>query len=151
MSKKTKTNQSTTASYGWQTPPTSPDVQALQTEIDSGEQADPGIQFRAARQKQSLHNSLHNPFGANVSPETLEAMKYAREADIDTQTGQASREDFFRRKQARFGKLYAKAGLTQPRLTQTGGTMQGTVSQPMWPDLLMAGINAGTQAAMAAA
>jgi hypothetical protein len=146
MSKKTKTNQQTTASYGWQTPPTTPDVTALQTEIDQGEQADPSIQYRAGMQKKALANSLSNPFGSNVSPETLEAIKYARGSDIDQQTGQAMREDSFRRKQSRFQKLYAKAGLTGPRLTQTGGTMQGSVSQPIWSDLLLGGITAAAGA-----
>src|SRR5262249_25879972 len=142
MSKKTKTQQSSTMNYGWQTPPETADVQAARTAA-TDVSADPSIQFRAGMQKQALNNSLSNPFWANVAPETLDAIRYARNADIDQQTGEAMREDAFRRRQTRFGNLYAVAGLSQPRLVQTGGSMTGTVSQPIWPGLLQSGIQAG--------
>jgi hypothetical protein len=147
MSKKTKTNQNTTMTYGFQTAPETPDVQAARTAATDNT-PDPSIQFHAAQQKQQLNNSLSNPFGGNVSPETLDAIRYARQADIDTQAGQATQEDAFRRRQTRFGNLYAMAGLTQPRLVQTGGSMTGTVSQPIWPGLLQSGISAGIGAAI---
>lgn len=146
MSKKTKSNQKTSMSYGYMTPTDTPDIIAARQAAAAEEGQDPGIQYRAARQKQALSKTLSNPFGANVSPETLEAMRYARESDIDQQAGQAAREDYFRRKQARFQRLYGMAGLTAPRLVQTGGTSQGTVSQPIWDSLLMGGIGAAAQA-----
>lgn len=135
-------------SYGFMTPPETADTQAAREAAAAASRPDPSIPWQFARQKQNLTRSMNNPFGANISPETFEAMRYARESDIDQAHGQALREDAFRRGNARFQNLYAIAGLSQPRMVQTGGTTTGTVSQPLWPGLLMGGINAGIGAAM---
>lgn len=150
ISKKTKTNQNTTSTYGWQSPPDTAETTALQNDINQGESADPSIQYDYANRKKNLNQSLASPFGANYSPETSEAMKYARGSEIDTEHGQALQEDSFRRKQSRFNKLYALAGIKAPRMVQTGGTMQGSVTTPIWQDMLMSGISTGIGAAAGA-
>lgn len=133
--------------YGSVTPAETDDIRAARAEAQTDPGANPAIQFSAARRKRSIRNSLANPFGANVSPETLEAMRYAREAEVDQDAGQAMKEDYFNRKQARFQKLYAMAGLTQPRIVQTGGTSTGTVSQPFnWGGLISGGLSAAAGA-----
>ena len=147
MSSKTKSTSNSTMQYGQTAPTESPDIAAARTEANTDPGPDPSIQYGFARQKQAAARDLSNPFGPNYSPETAAAMKYSRENDIDTAHGQALQVDAFNRKQAKFQKLYALAGLTAPKTVQTSGSTTGTVSQPLWPGLLSSGISAGLSAA----
>lgn len=129
--------------YGQTAPITSPGWTQYQQEIDSAtKQADPTIRYHFARRNQDADNSLANPFGANVAPETLEAMRHARKSQIGTEHGQALAEDAFRRKQLRLGHYGQYASGTSPRIVQTGGTTTGTVSQgPNWGGMISGGIS----------
>lgn len=143
MSSKSKTTQNSTMTYGHVSTPDTPDVIAARNAAQESAKADPTIPFRFARAKQNLDNGLNSKFGADYAPETREAMKYSRGNELDQEHGLALQQDAYRRQQQKFGNLYQMAGLTQPRVVQTGGSSQGTVSQPMWPGLISGGLSAG--------
>lgn len=130
-------------SYNYMTPADTPDVTAARAAANENSQSDPSIQYRAANQIQASNNSLNNPFGANVAPETLEAMKYARNNQIGQQEGQEMQTDAYNRKQAKFQNLYALAGLTSPKLVQTGGSATGSQTTPFnWGGFAAGGLSA---------
>lgn len=141
---KSKSKSKTTNTYGWQTPPQTQAMsqygQAINTSFDT---PDPsiGYQFGAARQR--VDDRFDNPFGQDYSPEVRDAMTYGGHQQLDQAQGQATREDSFRRKEGKLGHQAAYAGMTAPQLVQTGGTFQGSQSQPWGPALIGA---AGTAA-----
>lgn len=144
MSSKSKTESKSTMTYGQTAPIDSPDISTYrqQVEEDTG-RADPTIGYAAANEKKELENNLGNQFGADFAPETREAMYAARLADINTRHGQALRQDAYNRRQTRLSHYGNLAALTSPRTVQTGGSTTGTVTQPIWPGLIMGGLSAG--------
>jgi hypothetical protein len=143
LSSKKKTNTTSTTGYSYLAPPPNPYEGQLQAELAQGEQADPRIQYSAADAKNRLRNRLNNPFGADYSPETSEAIKYAEEGNIDTQAGQARAEDRYRQNQTRWGKIMNLAALRQGQFAQTSGTQNTVQSTPFnWGGLLLGGASA---------
>lgn len=149
---KTKTNQTSTNTYGWQTAPTTQAQQSFDTYVkDAFETPDPSIGYQFGKMRENIKNRVDNPFGHNYSPEVQEALQYSGENELDQQQGQALREDASTRKQLKLGGLGASAAAHAPVLTQTGGTMQGTQTQSQpWGNYLMGGISAGAQLGSAA-
>jgi hypothetical protein len=145
MSSKSKTKTNTTMTYGSVTPQDTPDIIAARQAAAQDSGADPTIKYRFARQRDRVNNDF-SPFGANIAPETAEAMRYSRLGDLDNQFGAELAADSFRRRQQKFQNLYSMAGLTAPRIVQTGGSSTGTVSQPMWPGLIAGGLSAAAGA-----
>jgi hypothetical protein len=150
--KKVKTTQQTANTYGFQTPPSTPDTSAYRDQINKAyDSPDPSIGYSFAGARQRIGDRYgNNPFGADYSPEVRDAAQYAGVSDLDQAQGQALREDSFNRKNAKVGALGGLAGLTAPQLVQTGGTMTGTQTQSggMLGQILGAGAGIGSAALM---
>lgn len=133
---KSKTKSQSTNTYGYQTPPHWAGAEEFHNQIGQLDKGDPSIPFAFAHQREELKNRFDNPFGFNYSPEVQDAIKYSQGQNIDQAEGQAHREDYYNRQQAKLGALGAYAGMTAPTLVQTGGTFQGTQTQPIGPALI---------------
>jgi len=141
---KRKTKSTNTITHGFIDTPRTPMDNQIDAELAAGEQADPSIQYDFARRKNSLRNRISNPFGANLAPETAEAIQYAEGNNLDQQHGQALAEDSFRRKNARFGKLMAVNQMRAPKFVTTGGTnINQENNADFWNGLISQGITKG--------
>lgn len=129
--------------YGWQNMPTTPDIDAYRQSVTQDAGADPAIQYHYARRRGDIDRSYNNPFGAEYSPEMRDAITRGQKSELDQEHGAALSADAFRRRQLKQQQLYQLAGLTSPRMVQTGGSTTGTVSQPLWPGIIAGGIQAG--------
>lgn len=121
--KKTETSQST---YGFMNPPETADVQAVR---DFKPQADPGISYSFARAKNNLRSSFDNPLGAYTPAAVRDAMQFQGEQDLAQQEAQVLRESDRDNNEREFQKRLSVAGMTAPRLVQTGATGTATESQ----------------------
>lgn len=131
---KSKTKQTNTNTYGWQTPPQSQSQAAYDQHVKTAyDTPDPTIPFTFGNMKENVNNRLDNPFGYNYSPEVSEAIKYNENNRIDQMHGQALREDRFNRTQAKTAALAGSAAGNAPVLTQTGGTMTGSQTSAWGP------------------
>lgn len=147
---KTKSQSTTTNTYGWQAPP----VTEAQTNYDNWantafDTPDPSIPYTFGNMRQNLNNRFDNPFGFNYSPEVAEANKYSQNNQIDQAQGQAHREDSFNRKNAKGAALAGSAAGHAPVLTQTGGSSTGSQSTNAM-GIIGAGIGAAGQIGAAA-
>lgn len=133
---KSKHENTVTNTYGWQTPPSTPQSQALDAQIAKYDTPDPTIPYVFNNRRNQLNNRFDNPFGFNYSPEVQEAQKYARGQELDQAQGQAHREDNFNRMNAKTAALAGSAALHAPVLTQTGGHEQGFQTTPWGPALI---------------
>jgi hypothetical protein len=140
MSSKKKSTQTNT--YGWQTPPSTPATQQLQSMVQQG--PDPSIRYAMATGRENLENSYQNPLGAATSPAVRDAANRVAGQRYGMLENQAIQESNFNNNQANFGRQSVVAGLQQPQLVQTGG--QTVQSQPLLPSLLSAGASLGGSA-----
>jgi tRNA A37 N6-isopentenylltransferase MiaA len=142
---KSKSKSKTTNTYAYQAPPQTQQMQQYGQSInDAYDTPDPSIGYQFASARGRIDDRFDNPFGQDYSPEVQDAMKYSGHQQLDQAQGQAYREDAFRRKEGKLGHQAAYAGMTAPQLVQTGGTFQGSQSQPWGPALIgAAGTTAG--------
>lgn len=115
--KNKKTTQ--TSTYGYQTPPSTPDIEAARSFTP---QANPAIGYAFARAKNALRNTFTNPLGADTPAAVKDAMLYQGEQDLAQQEAQALREEGDDLNRQEYAKRIALAELTRPNLVQTGGT-----------------------------
>lgn len=157
MSKKTTTQQTqqqqqssaynNTNTYNWMTAPENADVQALR---DFKFTADPRIGYTYGNARNQAANSFNNPIGGNYSPQMRDQILRSTLSDLSQREGQAYSEANQGLQAAQFGQKGLVAGMTAPRLVQTGSSGTGTgtssgsgtsvQSTPIWGDLLMAGV-----------
>lgn len=122
----TRTQRNT---YGWQTPTDTPDIQTLRAQISRmGSQIDPMIQYEAQNARQMLENRFNNPYGANHSPETRDAIRYNQNQNINQRAGVAMRDSRRRAQLAQIGAQGGLAQMTGRRLVQTGGSGTSTMT-----------------------
>lgn len=114
-----KQSYNNTNTYGWQTPPDTADTQALR---DFKFEEDPHIPYIFGRQRQQAHDSYKNPFGGFTTPQIRDQNLRAIDSDSAQNEAQAHVEDKASKQGMEFGKLATVAGMTGPRLTQTGGS-----------------------------
>lgn len=111
--------------FGWQQTPDSQDISALR---GYREQLDPSIAHGYARRQTNLRNSYQNPLGQYTTPAMRDAALRSQEGDLEQEYGQAQRVGHNDMQQRTGQRLSGLAGLTAPRLTQTGETSSGTSS-----------------------
>lgn len=121
-----KSTGSTTSSYGWQTPPTTP---ALEKLAGTQFQVDPTIGARAGEAQRTLQNSFNNPVGGFTTPAMRDAMMRSGSRELMQRSGEETRAGQYDVNKLNYGRDLAVAGMSAPTLTQTGGTSQGTVTQ----------------------
>lgn len=132
-SKKQTTQQTQNQSYSgtnqfdWMTPPDTADVQALRGFKFS---ADPRVPYSFARTRQNIGATYDSPTSAYSHPAVRDAALRASYEDLGQQEAQALREEDYSRQGLNYAQLADVAGMTQPRMVQTGqsGTSSGTSS-----------------------
>ncbi len=105
--------------------PDTPDIEAARAYKP---QVDPGISYSFGRAKNALRSGFNNPLGAYTPAAVRDAMVFQGEQDLAQQEAQALRESDRDVNEQEWQKRYALAGLTAPRLVQTGGSSTGTES-----------------------
>lgn len=135
----------TTRNYGWQTPPTSP---ALAKLAGAKFEVDPGLHAQYGQLRSQLKSGFNNPLGANYSPEVRDAIIRSGSERLGQQESEAYRGGQFDVNRLNYGRDVAVAGMSQPVLTDTGGTTSGqssgtvTQSQAWGPAVLSAAAGA---------
>lgn len=143
-------NQAYTGSstYNWMTPPDTADIAAMR-DFQFG--ADPRVPHTYARARSDLKESFNNPLGANMTSSLRDAILRSGYENLAQQEGQALREENYARQGLEYAKRADVAGMTQPRIVQTGssGTSSGsssgnvTQSQGVLPSLIGGGSSVG--------
>jgi hypothetical protein len=134
---KSKSTQTSTNSFAYQTPPTTPQQQAFDTYAQTAfERPDPSIGYTYGNMRENVANRFANPYGANYSPEVADSIRYNQLNTINQAQGQAYREDAHSRRAAKAGVLATSAGLHAPQLTQTGGHQVGTQVGAIGPAII---------------
>lgn len=142
MKKKTKSTD--TATFDFKTTPRTADDDILDASLAASAAPDPSIPFQYANAQKSLDNHIDDQFGANYSPETAAAMKYAGSNELNQQRGFALSQDAFRRSQAKFGNSLAIRNARAPQLVKTGGTQtQEENSASFWNNLILGSVTGG--------
>lgn len=119
------TGYTNTANYGQIAPNDTPDIQAYR---NYRPEVDPSIAFGASSARNRLNSSFINPLGGNYSATMQDAIKRSGNREIDQDASQAFRAGQYDVNQQRGGQLGALAGLTAPRIVQTGSSGTGTSS-----------------------
>lgn len=148
---KTTTTQqqsySGTNSYGYMTPPETADVQKLR---DFKFTADPRIGYAFGSAKNKIANSFNNPIGGVYSPQIRDAILRSQYAQLAQGESQAQSEAGQSLQGQQWGQQAAIAGLTSPRLVQTGssGTSSGQNVTQQQPDIMGQILSGASTAAM---
>jgi len=141
--KKTKTETANT--YGWQQTPDTQDIQNVRSEQF---QEDPGIGHQFALLKEQVHNNYANPLGAYTTADVRTKQLNAQDQAINQQEAAAHRQGQYDVNQQTAGKNLALAGLTAPKLVQTGGTGTTTQSGDVLGQIIGGAANVGSAALM---
>lgn len=140
----TTQNTTNTATYGQITPNDTPDIQAYRTHEF---QTDPSIPYRYQAARTRLRDSFNNPIGAYTTADVREKTERAGDMELTQQEGEASQESNFANQALEAGRLSDLAGLTAPRIVQTGGTQNSTVTQPFnWGSVISGAAGIGAAA-----
>lgn len=121
---KHKTQTTQTNTYGQITPQDTPDIIAAR---DAKFTEDPGIGHQFALAKENVHNAYANPLGAYTTPDVQKKQLLSEDAKLNQEESQAHREGQYDVNNLTNTKNMALAGLTAPKIVQTGGT--GTTVQ----------------------
>lgn len=134
---------SSTASYGYQVPPSTPALDKLRSDTF---EVDPGIAAQYGKQRADLNASFHQPTGAFLPPAVRDAQMRSGNERLGVEQANAQREGQFDVNKLNFARDQAVAGMSAPQLTQTGtsGTQQGTTiqSQSPWSTIAQVGASA---------
>jgi hypothetical protein len=139
---KQTSNNTSTNTYGWQTPPATP---ALDKLAGSKFEVDPGLHAQYSTLRNRLKSGFSNPTGANYSPEVQDAMLRSGEERLGQDEAQAYRGGQFDVNKLNYSRDATVAGMQAPQLTQTGSSNSGsgTITQSQSP---VSGILSGAAA-----
>jgi hypothetical protein len=138
---------STTANtYGYMTPPDTGDISALR---DFKFEHNPAIPYMYANARNKLESSYNSPTGGYTNPQIRDAQIRAGSRGLAQDESQALREENTGFQGMQFGQKQAVAGMTAPRLVNTGGTTKGdsttTLQQPFdWNSIIQGGASIGS-------
>lgn len=118
-----QSNNTSTVSYGYQTPPETQDVRNLRNAKFT---VDPGLHAQYGTLRKQLASGFNNPLGADYSPEVRDAMLRSGNERLGQQEAEAYRGGQFDVNRLNFMRDSSLAGMTAPVLAQTGGTSSGT-------------------------
>lgn len=134
---------STTATYGYQTPPTTPALEKLSA---AKFEVDPGLHAQYSTLRNRLKAGFNNPLGADYSPEVRDAIMRSGEENLGRDEANANRSGQFDVNRLNYSRDATVAGMSAPQLVQTGGTSTGTGTVTQNPSI-MSGIMQGAAAA----
>lgn len=146
-----KQNQqfSTTNQYDFLNPPDTADVSALRSHQFK---IDPTIGYRVGGAIRRMQNQFTNPLGGAATPAMRDAIMRGQERELLQEGGAQFRAGQYDVNNQEYGKKLAVAGMTAPRLVQSGqkgessGTMTGksTTSEPWYNGLIQGGASMGS-------
>lgn len=143
-------NFNTANTYGWQETPDTKDIEAFR---NWKPQVDPGLSYQYGNARNKLRSSFINPLGGYATPQMQDALQRSGERALNQDEAQAYRGGQYDVNNQRSGQLGMLAGLTAPRLTQTGssgsGTSSGTTNTSQSGGLFGDILGAGSQVASA--
>lgn len=116
----------TTNQYGFLNVPDTPDIVAARNDRA---QIDPSIGYRVGEAQRQLNESFDNPMGAFVTPQIRDAMRRSGQRELLQIGGQQTREGMSDVNRLNQSKNLALAGMTSPRLVNTGSTSTQTGTQ----------------------
>ena len=151
---KQQTQQTQANTYGFVERPRTPELLDYRNQIDETyNTGDPNIAYDFNRQRENLNNRFDNPFGANYSPEVMDAIKFQGNQELDQAQGQAYRQNNYQNQQGKLSAVGAYADATAPQMVQTGGSstgnMTGTTTSVVpfnWNSVIGAGAQLGSAA-----
>jgi hypothetical protein len=120
--KKTKTQQTTTNTYGWQNRPETADTQAARSAIQNVDFSSP-IFAQFGQAERDIDEMAFEP---ELNEEAKSKIKYGKMFNLRMNKGAALADAKSREEQFKTGNLMSMAGMTAPVMVQTGGTMNGT-------------------------
>lgn len=138
-----KTKQESTNTYAYQAPPETADTTALR---NTKFEEDPGIGHQFALLKEKAHNSYLNPLGPYTTPDVREKQLRATDMGINQEEAAAHRQGAYDVNQLDYAKKVGLAGLTAPKLVQTGGTQTTTAPSDIWGQLIGGAAGVGSAA-----
>lgn len=128
-------------------PPDTPATTALQGMVKQG--SDPSIPYAFAQRRQDVANSFQNPLGAYTTPAVRDAANRVTGEKLAMDESTAMQASKLAGDEAAFGRQATVAGLTSPRLVQTGGTSSGTsTADPGWGQYARSGVGTVAQIGM---
>lgn len=138
-----------TSTYDFLNPPDTADVQALRGHKFG---VDPTIGHRIGAGVRRTKDSFLNPAGGHTTPQMRDAIMRGQERELMQEGGAQMRAGYYDANNQEFGKKLAVAGMTAPRMVQTGqsgtssGTMSGkaTTSEPWYNGLVQGGASMGS-------
>lgn len=101
---------------------TPPDTEDIARVRDFEFAADPRVGYSFARTRRNLGETYNNPLGGNTTPALRDAMMRVNLEDVGQEEAQALREENYARQGLEYAKRADVAGMTQPRMVQTGGS-----------------------------
>lgn len=133
-----------TSTYDFLKPPDTADISALRSHQFN---IDPTIGARVGGAIRRMQDSFNNPQGGYTTPQIRDAQMRAQERELMQMGGEQARAGYYDLNNQQFGQKAAVAGLTAPRLVQTGqsgtasGTMKGTAttSEPWYNGVVQGG------------
>lgn len=144
-------NQSydSTSTYDFLNPPDTADISALRSHKF---RIDPSIGYRIGGAVRRMRDTFQNPFGPNTTPQIRAATERSQERELMQEGGAQARAGAYDVNNQEYGQKLAVAGMTAPRLVQSGqkgtasGSMSGkaTSSSPWYNDAIQGGASIGS-------
>lgn len=137
------------STYDFLNPPDTADISALRSHQF---RIDPSIGYRIGGAIRRSQNTFQNPFGQYTTPQIRGATMRSQERELMQEGGAQARAGQYDVNNQQYGQKLAVAGMTAPRLVQTGqsgtatGTMTGkaTTSEPWYNGLIQGGASMGS-------
>jgi hypothetical protein len=129
MSKKKqeqKSTQTSSASYGWEKSPITPEMQGVIDMSNQPAQINPAIQGAFGGIENEIKGSYNDPMGSYTTNAVREKSLRSNLMQMGTEKAKAMNEGYFDANQRKFGEKVTAAGMTAPQLVQTGSTSSGS-------------------------
>jgi hypothetical protein len=140
---RTTSTGKTTNTYDFLNPPDTADISAMR---DFKFEHNPAIPFAYANARNKLESSYNNPMGGYTNPQIRDAQVRSGSRGLAQDESQALREENYGFQGMKFGQKQAVAGMTSPRLVNSGGTTSGTSinSEPMINSIMQGAASMGS-------
>ena len=126
----TRSTNNTQNTYGFETPPSTPDIDKLRNQQF---EVDPGRASQYGRQRADLQKSFAQPLGGYLSPQVRDAQMRSGQERLGRDEAEAMRGGQFDKNRLDYSRNAAVAGMTAPQMVQRSssstGTNTGTVTQ----------------------